>query len=105
MSVLAATREVAMLTIKQLNLIDGEAVVRQREHWFIEYSENRLPFEGLAIHAPLIGRAVHKNARDYVRAHPRAKARGVARECRIAAPQAVLLLDRVRAAGFLGQHT
>ena len=67
-------REVAMLTLNRLKLIDGENVVRQRQHWFIEYSEDRLPFEGLVIHAPLIARAVDKKALEYVRAHPRASA-------------------------------
>ena len=85
-----------MLTLKRLNLIDGEAIVRQREHWFIEYSEDRQSFEGLKAHAPLIARAIEKKAIEYLRAHPRASARGKARECRIAGPQAQWLLDRLR---------
>jgi hypothetical protein len=87
----------AMSTLKQLNLIDGEAILRQREHWFIEYSENRQSFESLKAHAPLIARAIEKRATEYVRAHPRASVRALARECRIAEPQAQLLLDRMRA--------
>ncbi len=89
----------AMSTLEQLNLIDGEAILRQREHWFIEYSENRQSFEGLRAHAPLIARAIEKRAKEYVRAHPRASVQGLARGCRIAEPQAKRLLDRLRASG------
>ena len=91
-----ALREAAMLTLDRLNLIDGEAIVRQRQHWFIEYSEDRQSFEGLNAHAPLIARAIEKKAKEYLRSHPRAKARGIARECRIAEPQAYRLFGCLR---------
>ena len=48
----SANRDVAMSTLIRLNLIDGEPVVRQREHWFIEYSEDRQNFEGLSATLP-----------------------------------------------------
>jgi len=97
----ANLKALAQTTLNKLNLVQGEAVVRQREHWFLEYAQDRQTFEGLEAHAPLIARAIDKKAVEYARAHPRATSRGVARECRIAGSQAELLLDRLHASGRL----
>ena len=92
-----SSRGLAEFTLKKMGLGDGEQLIRYRREWFLRYKEGKLSLAGLTEVAPLIAQAVEKKAMEYVEAHPRATARGLARECRICDSQAQLLLDRLRA--------
>ena len=61
-AVAAAYRDKAQFTLKRLKLRDGERVVRWRQSWYALYQEGKLSLEGLREMAPLIARAVEKQA-------------------------------------------
>jgi hypothetical protein len=54
-------RELAIFTIKQLGLRDGEVVVRYRSELFEMYKEGKLSLAGLRKFAPLIADAVQRD--------------------------------------------
>jgi hypothetical protein len=57
-------RQRAEFTLERLHLRDDERIVRLRRKWYDYYLEGKLPLEGLEIFAPLIARAVRKQAKE-----------------------------------------
>ncbi|WP_437929680.1 hypothetical protein WMF37_10545 [Sorangium sp. So ce291] len=55
-------RDRAQTMLKRLKLGDGESVVSFRQEWYRMYCEGELSLEGLARKAPLLARAVRKQA-------------------------------------------
>lgn len=56
------SRSLAEYTLTELHLRDDERVIRQREMWYSMYRDDRLSIEGLDQMAPLIARAIRKQA-------------------------------------------
>lgn len=56
----AAVRAKAEFTIRRLQLIDGERVIRWRQSWYSLYQSGKLTLEGLREVAPLIAEAVDR---------------------------------------------
>ncbi len=65
-----ALRERAETMLTRLHLRDDERVLRQRREWYRMYRENELTLEGLRKKAPLIARAVDRQASERARTKP-----------------------------------
>jgi hypothetical protein len=57
-------RQRAEFTLERLHLRDDERMVRLRRKWYDYYLEGKLTLEGLDVFAPLIARAVRKQAKE-----------------------------------------
>ena len=53
-------RDRAQAMLDRLHLGHDERVMRQRRRWYALYEQGELSLAGLALHAPLIARAVEK---------------------------------------------
>ena len=58
----AHERQRAEFTLIRLRLRDDERVIRQRQQWYGLYREGKLTLAGLEVVAPLIARAIRKQA-------------------------------------------
>jgi hypothetical protein len=55
-------RQRAEFTLRRLHLRNDASVIRQRRAWYDLHREGKLPLDGLEVVAPLIARAVRKQA-------------------------------------------